>query len=465
MYTSKAIVQNRTISQSSIPKQRDALVRNLDLTLINNSSTPRAIATPLNYNIDDPETFYVLTGPTPRDYNDVNFSLKEKVESPNYDLYIWVDDNELNDLPSGAIEHLSTKFQNIYPDMVSIFGKPWGTHNFGNLIDNNRDDIHILLTDISNDGNTENESYIYGYYSSFDLNLFTPENNSNACLNLVIDSHIYFNRNTEINNNGWNINNMDTVDAISTLIHEFQHMIHFYQKNILNNINSTSNDGIYVNEMFSMIAEDVLAYDHLKFEYSDVTAFRPPAYARLWYFNESNTWRDKSLLLWDDSLDSYSNAYSLGSYLIRNYDLSFLSTYFKGNNVGVSNIITAIQDVTNNRTYNKTDLLLDYGEAILRSNSKITIKPKILNSSQLITATNSLNSTSFSLDTIDYYNQFVSSFTPYTISEINNKSNKDLTNFYRNSNIYIDLGLISSTDVIEIDFYTDEIDVEYRLVY
>ncbi|HUX51589.1 MAG TPA: hypothetical protein VMW73_12385, partial [Spirochaetia bacterium] len=111
----------------------------------------------------------------------------------------------------------------------------------------------------------------------------------------------------------------------STLAHEFQHMIHFYQKTVLR-AGGLGTD-TWINEMMSMMTEDILAdkigtaaeatprgvagttYDAGS---SGNTNGRLPAF---------DAFDDISLSNWGavDTLGSYAVAYSFGAYLERNY--------------------------------------------------------------------------------------------------------------------------------------------------
>ncbi len=110
---------------------------------------------------------------------------------------------------------------------------------------------------------------------------------------------------------------------ISTLAHELQHMIHFYQKVIKNNLSKSSD--VWLDEMCSLMAED-FASEKIGFngprgiDYNDGTAGSPSnSNGRLPLYNNNN---DDSVIVWldgDDVLRSYSIVYSFGAYLARNF--------------------------------------------------------------------------------------------------------------------------------------------------
>ncbi len=118
---------------------------------------------------------------------------------------------------------------------------------------------------------------------------------------------------------------LEAVPAV--LAHEFQHMIHFYQKQVLNNTGGTAT---WLNEMCSMAAEDMVA-DKIKTNgprgvaYSDGSAGEYPntsdRLSRYNYFNDANLvyWPPSSATT-EEFLKHYSLSYSFGAYLVRNYN-------------------------------------------------------------------------------------------------------------------------------------------------
>ncbi|OQY31180.1 MAG: hypothetical protein B6241_14700 [Spirochaetaceae bacterium 4572_59] len=120
------------------------------------------------------------------------------------------------------------------------------------------------------------------------------------------------------------------MDTLSTLVHEFQHMINFYQSTVSRNHNQAT----WLNELLSMSTEDLLSEKlgvagPKGFTTSDGKA---PAEGsdisegRLWYYN---LYPDTPYDAWlSDSADSsgdpyvlrsYSLMYAYGAYLMRNF--------------------------------------------------------------------------------------------------------------------------------------------------
>ncbi|MCX7030821.1 MAG: peptidase M30, partial [Spirochaetes bacterium] len=114
-------------------------------------------------------------------------------------------------------------------------------------------------------------------------------------------------------------------EMYSTLAHEFQHMIHFYQRAVLRD--AMADDDTWINEMASQVVEDLLA-DKMAVigprgvEGTIGTAGSPGnTEGRLPMFNKYN---DVSLSHWiysppSESLKCYSITYAFGAWLARNY--------------------------------------------------------------------------------------------------------------------------------------------------
>jgi len=237
-------------------------------------------------------------------------------------LLVWVSDDSFGDsctkskcIDQTMIDELQSYFlqdgegNDIYDWVTNVYGEEWGSdaHElYSNLIPQS-DEINILLTDIDNDDSPN--SGVMGYFYAQDNFDKATYPNSNEMIMFYVDSVMFAN---DENDGFWQ------KEMYSTLAHEFQHMIHFYQKRILKGIE----DDTWVNEMLSETTEDLIAtkIDHIgprgvpaddgtAGEY-DNTKGRYPL------FNENN---DISLTSWDSTLANYSNVNAFGTFLTRNY--------------------------------------------------------------------------------------------------------------------------------------------------
>ncbi len=233
------------------------------------------------------------------------------------------------------INQLADKFlktdttDDIYTLLSNIYGSHWGPHTYTSqfIPAEKKDNITILLYDIDNDDGNTDGSFVVGFfwakdnYLNSELKKYTglPEGGSNELTMFYIDACLFAKGESL-----WEITDTYPSMVISTLSHELQHMIHFYQKVIKNSLSKSSD--VWLDEMCSLMAEDFvaskIAIDNgpRGVSYSDPTAGVPPiSEGRLPLYNESN---DDSVVEWlsgSSVLRSYSIAYAFGAYLGRNF--------------------------------------------------------------------------------------------------------------------------------------------------
>ncbi|MBN2442155.1 MAG: peptidase M30 [Spirochaetales bacterium] len=204
----------------------------------------------------------------------------------------------------------------IYDWVTGIYGPEWGSHPYpGDLIAANNT-ITILLFDIEGD-DVPRGPFFMGYFWAKDNFRTASVPGSNERIMFYIDSVMY----AYPDGGTWNITDYWPMEMISTLAHEFQHMIHFYQKAILPG-NRGYNSETWLNEMCSMVAEDFVSDKILTdgprgVPYDEPSAGSPGnTNGRLPLFNNIN---DYSLTSWNDSLYNYSTVYAFGGYMARNF--------------------------------------------------------------------------------------------------------------------------------------------------
>ena len=206
----------------------------------------------------------------------------------------------------------------IHDWVTAIFGDAWGPHDYTNLIPpESASQVHILFLDIDGDGlPSPGQSRVYGFFSGVHNYLRTSRPTSNERLMFFMDAAIMADREGPT----WDVSDRRPSAIISVLAHEFQHMIHFYQKPVLWNALSET----WLNEMASEVAEDLVA-DKIESNGPRGVAHDDPAAGeagiergRLPRYNFHN---DIQVTAWDyaDSLKHYSISYALGAYLARTY--------------------------------------------------------------------------------------------------------------------------------------------------
>ena len=226
----------------------------------------------------------------------------------NKTLNIWVEDScwQASCITQTMVDAMADKFlksgsdNDIYDWVTNICGEEWGSSS--KSVIKAGQPIDILLCDIKNDSLTTGG--VLGYF--WGGNAYTDENYSNQRVMFCIDAPIYANGTG--GDAGWNVEDYYPRVIISTLAHEFQHMINFYQLQVLNDVVHETR----LNEMLSMSIEDLVAYNL----YGDYIS--SPYYSRFKELNENN---DYSLKEWP-SADTkyYAINYGFGSYLLRQFD-------------------------------------------------------------------------------------------------------------------------------------------------
>ncbi len=293
-------------------------------------------------------------------------------------LNIWVSDDSFNSgsgcskatcVNQSMVDALASNFlttgldNDIYDWVTNIFGEEWelDMNDYTGLIPKN-DEITILLTDIDND-NSANGGVV-GFFWSKDNFIRTPSiNGSNERIMFYIDSVMFAN-----GDNGWDIDDYWPKELISTLAHEFQHMIDFYQKNILRDANADT----WIKEMLSESTEDLIAtkIHHTGprgVDYMDGSAGDPGnTLGRYPLFNANNTF---SLTAWNNQLADYSKVNAFGAYLLRNYGgAELLHNIMYNSFENEQAVVDAVNKSPNGLGKTFSNLLSEWGVAVMLSN-------------------------------------------------------------------------------------------------
>lgn len=478
---------SRTVSESSIENTK--LTRRFDIHFSadlekaktsGSRSTSRMVVEDQysGKSVNDSNDFYVYDKNNGTSKTSFTLKLRGNItpEPNSPELFVWVDTSQLSLIPSSpdALNYLYTNFKDIYSDMNNMFGEHWGSHPFNNLLVEGNKDIHILLTDIQSDQNSKPEGYITGYFNPVDTFDKNEEPYSNQCLNLVIDSYDFFDlyRYEGGVNESWSAQSYGALIGMSTIIHEYQHMIHWYKKSITHN----TNGNVFVNEMFSMTAEDLLAKKYLSYE--NGTKFLSPDFGRIPFFNLF--WDDNSSFHWNangvGSLNNYAMSYVMGAYLIRNYGKPYIENYFSIRDDGRKGVLLAL-NATDGKTHSTESLLQNFGNAVIKST--VATQTKTFNNGSLFDISGfSVKSIDFFSDTYTYAligneenrlydfdksklqptgksGVYKSPFYSMSLSQLNNVHRT--RNFLSESNIYVYLGELNSSDEIKIEMYDSTI--------
>lgn len=296
----------------------------------------------------------------------------------------------------------------IYDWVTNIYGEEWGSDaqaKYSNLIGAN-DEITILLTDIDND-NSANGGVV-GFFWSKDNFIASDISGSNERVMFYIDSVMFAN-----GDNGWDIDDYWPKELISTLAHEFHHMINFYQKYILLNAYADT----WINEMLSESTEDLVATKirHIGprgVDYLDGSAGDPGnILGRYPLFNENNT---LSLTAWNNELRDYSKVNAFGAYLLRNYGGAKLLHDIVHNSFEDERaVVDAVNKSPNGIGKTFPDLLREWGVAVMLSDHDMLVNTPEYNTGDFTLDT--YNNTTYELGSINFFN-YIPQPTIYTTS-------------------------------------------------
>ena len=366
-------------------------------------------------------------------------TVRKVISAHGKNLYVWVANDcweagssKKNFVTQEMVDAFAPKFLNpgtdndIYEWVTNAAGVPWGNTGYNNLIPDT-DNIHIWLTDIGND-NTTSGTVTTGYFYARDNFLKKTYKDSNERLMFAIDAVLF---STETNGK-WDMSHYWPMEIISTLSHEFTHMIYFYQKSILKDQDGNT----AVNEMCAQCIEDLVANKILAVGPRGVAYATPNSGStgnrngRLPLYNSHN---DYNLLDWSseksDVLINYSKTYALGSYLMRNYGgANFIKELIQNNATGVSSIVAAV-NANGGEGLDYGDILQRFGVANLLSNSIQKDSGYIYNTGGWSTST--VNGITYQLGSINLYNYSPS---PYIFNELPKSQKAGSNIFYRAGN-------------------------------
>ena len=289
---------------------------------------------------------------------------------------VWVEDSCYQSLGTASgkmvtkeiAQELANKFAQHCDSERAVFGDEkekfieGGGSNGKDLNDpdygsDTKDYVNIVIYDIGADYNNKGQQCgVAGYFYSKD---YLSEGNYNGYNTYDSDlagisnhgKYFYIDApfcNYVSNNNYTGNNNKVSETIISTLFHEFQHMINFGRK--------VGDVPKWYNEMLSMLAEDMMR-QQLGLEES-VRKERLPAFNQYYWMSGATEYLEG-----ENTVISYSTAYAFGAWLARTYGgVQLVSKISRNQSVGLKSIIEAINKQTG-QTLTAEALLKQYIQA------------------------------------------------------------------------------------------------------
>jgi len=302
-------------------------------------------------------------------------------------LSIWVESTEWSDSDTAngkvtpeKISALANSFFNadqvpvdsIYEWVTNMLGDEWGPEGsikYGNTTYNTigeTNNITILLADIENDTTDFlTQGGIVGYFYPGDT--IPTFSYSNERVMFTIDSVMLGTK----DDTTWDLSDYWPREVISTLAHEFQHLIHYYQKGVVAGAD-LAYEPTWIDELCSMQVEDLIA------DKMGVPGPRGIA-PEIWSAGSPGItsgrivdylyYPDISLDDWGrtDIYASYAAAYAFGAYLTRNYGgAAFIRSVVQSPFASANSIIMAAEGFSG-RDESMGNLLRRWGAAVLLS--------------------------------------------------------------------------------------------------
>jgi len=326
-------------------------------------------------------------------------------------LNIWVSDDSFDSgsgcskarcVTQAMVDALADYFlvsgldNDIYDWVTNIYGEEWeaNTNGYSGLIPKN-DEVTILLTDI--DGDNSSNGGVVGYFWSKDNFLETTVAGSNERVMFYIDAVMFAN-----GDGTWSIDDPWPKELVSTLAHEFQHMINFYQKYILLDTDTDT----WINEMLSESTEDLIAtkIQHTGprgVDYQDGSAGSVGNIkGRFPLFNANNT---LSLTGWNSELADYSKVSAFGAYLLRNYGGAELVHNIMHNRFDNEQaVVDAVNKSPEGSGKTFADLLSEWGTAVMLSDHENLVDIPFYNTGDFTLS--SYNGITYDLGSINFFN-------------------------------------------------------------
>ncbi|GMO26371.1 MAG: hypothetical protein Ta2B_06510 [Termitinemataceae bacterium] len=286
-----------------------------------------------SYDVDNKKTFKVPSDGTARKTIKIPATLRAQGEHCN----VWVADanyelttdstNFNNKIDQVQAEALRDKFDIIYVKETAILGFEYGGGPGGDGGADGDPRIQILVYDVFGDYAATQKGGTFGFFYGIDE---TRNDASNMAEMFYIDCHL---------------TKVAPSMIYSTLIHEFQHMINYNQKNI----KYEKGTSMWYNEMLSMVAEDMLDLDKdIKIEENGHPIItRIPTFLKSFSKTGIGEWLTDTD---NDVYNSYANHYAFGAYLARNFGGAELIKLMLSNDAVDEESITAALGVCTSNT-------------------------------------------------------------------------------------------------------------------
>ncbi len=314
------------------------------------------------------------------------------VDSDGNSIFIWVEKSCWTELYASGkkvnqllVDNLAKTFKKyaqverkVYGDESNKIQIPYQTCAFEKMEDLSPtgNNVNIIIYDIGNDYGSSSSSGVLGYFHSKDYFQNSPDWGLNSGLETSNEGKFFYidapfcnfsryNSTTKEYEFNGNPLSQPSGEIISTLFHEFQHMINYGNKTVKlssgKEINKMVRSSAWYNEMLSMLCEDMLQ------ESLGTTDEEAPRGGRLPTFNAYYSYSGIAEWSSSNTIVSYSTAYAFGSWLARNFGgTNFITEVSTNDSVDMQSILDAINAIeeVNGKSYTQEDLLAEFIKGI-----------------------------------------------------------------------------------------------------
>lgn len=314
------------------------------------------------YTVGDKKNIYVDTDSGMSTFKQKSATLR----AVGTNCYVWVVDDYYttattasgNKVNTAIAQHYAEKFDAMYPVITNVFGKESDV-----ILDYDakqqiaiasRSDtgskINIVVYDIGADYNSSTQTGVVGYFYAKDY-YYTESDLTKMMQPILGKSNVgkYFYIDSVYANTNFG-------DTISTLAHEFQHMVNFNQKDILQDVSPST----AYNEMLSMLCEDMMQ------NFLELQDYASPK-NRILSFNGFYSLSGITEYLDENSALSYSTSYAFGSWLARQFGGAKLVQAMSTNSTVDTDSIVAAVNVVNGTSYSFDGIFMRFLLALTKN--------------------------------------------------------------------------------------------------
>lgn len=277
---------------------------------------------------------------------------------------VWVVDEYYTDgaaggakVSSSIAENIKDKFDRFYPVVRNIYGKecdnliysyskestlkaagasyPLSKYSDTGTI------VNIVLYDIGADSAlpANERSGVVGYFHSKDY--YSRAESAASSIRYSNQGKYFY------VDSAYSVSDFEAV--ISTLAHEFQHMVNFGVKNVEKGLKGTEIDTAY-NEMLSMLCEDMMSEFLGLSDDRNVRSMRLPAFNTAYFVSGIREYLGAYSAL------SYSTSYGFGSWICRQYGGAALVKKIMANSFGGNKSLVAAVNALHSESFTFDDL-------------------------------------------------------------------------------------------------------------